>query len=583
VESDESSLPASPRDLYTRRSAFAAGGLVACGAGILVLATLSGQDWPKAITIMVLTWLTLVCTLMAVLLRRETRRRHAAEEAAREATTKLDMIDAYASDVIVHVGMDGRNLFVSAAYERIFGRQPNAILGEMTGQFIHPDDRPILREAEARVRAGREPGAISCRIIDANGEWRQIESNGRRLPNGGGAVYMLRDVTERMRLEERLRQSQRMEAIGQLTAGVAHDFNNLLQAQIGNLEQLIQIVGNRPESRNLVDQTLAMAERGARMTHQLLSFSRQQSLRPAAVSLGELIPRLASLLRQMLGAGIEVVTALDPATPPVLVDAACLETALLNLALNARDAMPGGGELRLQAVPQDGLVAEMPADLDRSRRYGVLVVTDGGCGMDEATLRRAGEPFFTTRGVNGSGLGLASALGFSRQSGGDLRITSVVGVGTRIEIWLPAAETNVSFVAAPPARPPLPARRGRPARVLLVDDDAGVLAALGVCVRDAGFDVEQACDADMALTILESGARFDALVTDFILPGRDGVALVAEARRICPDIATVLITGWARTDRMRQLPSDTQVLYKPFKSDELALRLQRVLAQNTKA
>jgi CheY-like chemotaxis protein len=317
-----------------------------------------------------------------------------------------------------------------------------------------------------------------------------------------------------------------------------------------------------------------MAERGSRMTHQLLSFSRQQALRPVPVALERVLPHLAALFQQMLGARIKVSSSVDTATPDVFVDGSYFEAALLNLALNARDAMPAGGRLRFMAFRHDKRVAGLPAELDPERGYVCVVVADDGVGMDEATLLRACDPFFTTKGAGGTGLGLASVHGFVRQSGGEMRITSEIGVGTRVELWLPvsAAEAGTASEA------PLAVPGAGSARILLVDDEPGVLVAVQTVLGHAGYQIETARDAEEAIALMASTQPFDALVTDFMLPGQDGADLIKLARERWPGIATVLITGWGGTQRMKQLPPETEVVKKPFKRAELITCIQRALA-----
>ena len=557
--------------LYTFRKVGPFPMLLGVGLGLQALY----DDWFRQTVVIFLSLvvLTLFGGALVILLRGELASRRQSEQEARNAAAQLAVLTDHASDIMVHVAPDGRQRFVSYAWERLAGHTAAETVNADYLSFVHAEDRDRVAAAFAITMMGGDAGLLAYRMCNDGGGCRNVEANCRALPNDDGAIFVIRDVTERTRLESRLHQAQRMEAVGQLTAGVAHDFNNMLQAQVSSLEQLGDQVTDRPASLQLVHHAMGLAERGARMTHQLLSFSRQQVLRPTPVSLAQLLPAMAMLFQQMLGSRIQVSSAVAAGTPSVLVDASYLEVALLNLALNARDAMPDGGQLMLQASRQDDLASEMPGELERSRRYVVLLVIDDGGGMDETTVRRACEPFFTTKGVNGTGLGLPSAQGFARQSGGELRVSSVVGLGTRVEIWLP-----VSDVRARPPAAPAETRRSGSARVLLVDDEPGVLEAVGSCLRNAGFCLEEACDAEAALEVMAGSDPFDALVTDFLLPGRDGADLVEQARETCPGIATLVITGWAGTERLQHLPAQTEVIYKPFKRDELISRLRRAIA-----
>jgi PAS domain S-box-containing protein len=532
-------------------------------------------DWLRQTVVIALflVALTAICAVLVLRLRRDMIDRQQSEREAHQNAARLAMLTDHASDIMLHVGWDGTRRFVTSSCERMLGYTAAELTNKMWGEIFHPDDRAKVVAAFETTKTGGDAGLLAYRVRIAGGGWCHVESNCRALPNDEGVIFVIRDVTERVTLEERLRQAQRMEAIGQLTAGVAHDFNNMLQAQLSSLEQLGDEVADREAALQLVRHAIGMAERGARMTHQLLSFSRQQILRPVALPLAAIVPRLATLFQQMLGVRFQVTGTVDPATPAVFVDAAYLEAALLNLALNARDAMPSGGMLMLQATAQEYLAGTPPADLDPQKRHVVVSVTDDGVGMDEATLRKACEPFFTTKGVNGTGLGLASVQGFARQSGGELRIHSTLGQGTRIEIWLPVAVAQASVAT----EPKLPRPAGE-ARILLVDDEPSVLEAVGCCLSYAGFDLSEASDAETALDAIASKGPFDALVTDFMLPGRDGGELVAQARLASPGIATLVITGWAGTDRLGHLPPQTEVIYKPFKRDELIGRIKRAIA-----
>jgi PAS domain S-box-containing protein len=360
-------------------------------------------------------------------------------------------------------------------------------------------------------------------------------------------LHSMRDVTGEAEREERLRQSQRVEAVGRLTAGVAHDFNNLLQALMGGLELALADVTDRPDAAESIHTALQAARRGAQLTSQLLSFSRQQILRPVAVDIGQQLRDLAGALNRTLGHDIEVEVVVAPGLPPAYADPAHLSSALLNLALNARDAMPRGGSLRIEAFA--------------AGKELVVAVSDTGEGMPPEVVARACEPFFTTRGVSGTGLGLSMVHGFARQSGGDLRIRSRVGEGTRVEIVLLPAPAGTAM--EPPASAETPTSCF--GRILIVDDEADVRQVTSAFLRKAGFEVTEARDADVALKVLADGRRFDALVTDYAMAGMNGVELVMRAREIEPGQPALIITGYAGAEGLRWLPPDVVVLRKPFK------------------
>jgi signal transduction histidine kinase/CHASE3 domain sensor protein len=490
------------------------------------------------------------------LLQGSVRRRTAAVVAS-EAKLRTYLMHLADGLSVIRVGADG-----SFAFEEM-----NAAARLM----LDLGDRDVIGLAPHEIYRDAAPGAIESRLHECVQAETPIRYNktlvtrrGRRElrisvapvrgqptpahPQGRIELLLqsLRDVTGEAEREERLRQGQRVEAVGRLTAGVAHDFNNLLQALMGGLELALPEVADRPEAADSIQMALAAARRGAQLTSQLLSFSGQQILRPISLDLAQPLHDLARTLERTLGHDIRVEVAVAPGLPPALVDPAHLGSALLNLALNARDAMPDGGTLQITAFAAG---AEL-----------VVAVADTGTGMSPEVLARASEPFFTTKGIHGTGLGLSMAHGFARQSGGDLRIHSRPGQGTRVEIvLLPAA------AKARPERPGLvEAPRHGAGRILIVDDESDVRQVTSAFLRKAGFEVVAARDADVALSLLAAGPRFDALVTDYAMAGMNGVDLVLQAREISPGQPALIITGYAGAEGLRWLPPDVMTLRKPF-------------------
>ncbi|MBI1684266.1 response regulator [Caulobacter hibisci] len=361
---------------------------------------------------------------------------------------------------------------------------------------------------------------------------------------------------------EQLRQSQKLEAMGSLTGGVAHDFNNLLTPILGGLDMLQRRGLEDARAPRIIAGALASAERARTLVHRLLAFARRQPLRPVAVDLAELVSGMRELLLTTLGPQVRLDLAMEPDLPHALADANQIEMALLNLAVNARDAMPGGGALtiaaRRQAPPADIVAA--PGDFLR------LSVIDTGVGMDAATLARAVEPFFSTKGAgHGTGLGLSMVHGLAEQLGGKLRLESRPGQGARVDLWLPVAE-------APALGDPAPAPAvGHLASgaVLLVDDEALVRAATADMLVDLGYRVVQAASAADALSMLEDGFEPDLLVTDHLMPGMSGTDL---ARQILTkrDLPVLIVSGYADVDA---IAPDIARLSKPFRRDDLAAAL----------
>jgi CheY-like chemotaxis protein len=371
------------------------------------------------------------------------------------------------------------------------------------------------------------------------------------------------DITDRVQLEGRLRQAQKMEAVGRLTAGVAHDFNNILQGIVGGLELVMDDLKEGTPAHDLANVAINAAMRGASLTQHLLSYSRKQMLRPQPIAIGPFMDDLQKLLARTLGPHIDVQVEVNHA-PCLLADPGLLQTALLNLAINASHAMPREGSLRMEAREESA----------EGSVWVVISIIDTGTGMEESVRAQAVEPFFTTKGMDGSGLGLSMVQGFAEQSGGHMRIMSRLGQGTTIELRLPAAINGAG---------PEPGADNKthqaPARILLVDDSTDILVTTGAFLEKSGFKVVRVISGDQALALLADGERFDALVTDHAMPGLNGADLIAEGRAIQPDLPCVIITGFANVNFEHLLPEGTPVLHKPFQRAELMEALNTVMPE----
>ena len=381
---------------------------------------------------------------------------------------------------------------------------------------------------------------------------------------------LLASIAERERAQEEVRHLQKLESIGQLTGGVAHDFNNLLTAVMGNLELLRKRVPANPSTDRLIDGAMQGAQRGASLTQRLLAFARRQSLEPRPVDMVELVRGMDELLHRSIGPSIHMVVDLPPDIPAALADANQVELALLNLAVNARDAMPDGGTLTIAlacAVTGDA------QDLDEGR-YVRLAVSDTGAGMDEDTLRRAIEPFFSTKEVGkGTGLGLSMIHGLALQLKGSLRMASEPGQGTRAELWLPVAESPALAASAEPAAAEHAPRRH--ATLLFVDDDYLINLNTATLLEDLGHTVIKATSGADALSVLQDGKLIDLLITDYAMPGMTGVQLAEEARRLRPDLPILLATGYA--DLPTQSELELPRLSKPYQQRQLAEQIASLL------
>ncbi|MCU6456127.1 response regulator [Sphingomonas sp. A2-49] len=469
----------------------------------------------------------------------------------------------------------GRIEHVSDAWLRLTGYDRAEVVGrplinfltEASARQARKEDRPMLMRDGALT--DRE-----YRIVTKGGDVRDVVASARvEMTEDGVFQHILgglTDVTDRKIAEEGLRQAQKVEAIGQLTGGIAHDFNNLLAVVIGNLDLLSRQVDEGSRARRLVDNAMAGAQRGASLTQRLLAFARRQDLRPERVDVPALVRGLSDMLERSLGPLVHIDTRFPLRLPPVHVDAHQLELAVLNMAVNARDAMPEGGTLTISAA--DDI---LPADAAfEGGRFVRLELTDDGVGMDADTLRRAAEPFFTTKGLGkGTGLGLSMVHGLAAQSGGRIRIDSTAGVGTTISLWLPQASAVDRRRSDGPSNliPDVP-----PLSILAVDDDELVLANTAAMLEDLGHHVMTATSGAEALRHLKTMSHCDLLVTDQLMPNMTGVQVGAEARAFLPGLPVLLVSGFAELDG--QHLARFEFLHKPFDRTALAQAVARTYA-----
>ena len=393
---------------------------------------------------------------------------------------------------------------------------------------------------------------LERRVVERTGELQRAHDQ------------LVAHIAERERTEEQLRHMQKLESIGQLTGGVAHDFNNLLTAVLGNLELLRKRVPGDPSIDRLVDGAMQGAQRGAALTQRLLAFARRQALEPKPVDLAQLVSNMSDLLRRSIGPRTEMAFDLPSGLPTARADANQIELALLNLAVNARDAMPNGGRVSIALdVAESGAAQDLAAG-----RYVRLSVTDTGHGMDGETLRRAIEPFFSTKEIGkGTGLGLSMIHGLALQLGGALRLQSAQGRGTRAELWLPVVEAPVPTTASDQ---PGPHREGKnkQATLLYVDDDFLIALSTAALLEDLGHTVIRANSGAMALDLLRKGEAVDLLITDYAMPNMTGVQLAEEARKLRPGLPILLATGYSDVPARSKL--DLPRVSKPYSQKQLA-------------
>jgi PAS domain S-box-containing protein len=509
-------------------------------------------------------------------------------------------------------------LTMSATCKAIFGRRPDENFAyQDLLESIHPDDLDrVLEGIRATVDSGRDY-SIEHRTIWPDGRlsWAEIRAQLYRDRHGEAVrlVGVAADITERVldeekqrelnetleervrertreleralavitdeaaqreRAEGQLRQAQKMEAIGQLTGGVAHDFNNLLMAVLGNLELLRKRVVGDSKAERLVEGAMQGANRGAMLTQRLLAFARRQDLQIGPVDLRSLITGMRDLLTRSLGSTIIVETEIPEYLPPVSADAIQVELALLNLAVNARDAMPEGGTLRIRLREAE---QAFPTETLTSGSYVVLSVADEGKGMDEATLQKAVEPFFSTKELGkGTGLGLSMIHGLASQLKGELKLSSTIGVGTTAELWIPVAN-QADILPAPIMLPEvLPKQQAGPLRVLLVDDDVLIAMSSADMLADLGFEVVEAHSGKEALERLRSDSGFDLLITDYSMPGMTGGELAKAARALDPGLPILIASGYA--DLPPGVDLEVARLGKPYTQDQLAAEIGKLTA-----
>jgi signal transduction histidine kinase len=417
-------------------------------------------------------------------------------------------------------------------------------------------------------------------------EWRRLNEelesrvDERTAELAAANRQLLGQIEERERVESTLRQMQRLEAVGQLTSGVAHDFNNLLTVVLGNigfLEKGLAAEGVDGKLSQRLGYMRAAAERGAKLTDQLLSFSRRQRLEPRSLDLNETVVGMRDLLQSTMGGSIHIHTELQRGLWPALVDPTQLELAILNLAINARDAMQVGGALKVSTANFTLGPALYPED-PPAGEYVAVVVSDTGTGMTDEVRAKVFEPFFTTKEVGkGSGLGLSQVLGFAKQSGGGVRIESRLGEGTSVHIYLPRAEAKRSQAPAAPVMTGAVEAFGG-ATVLLVDDDNAVREVTRAILHEIGYRVLEAGSGGAALDVVEREGRIDLMIVDFAMPGMNGAEAARLANEKRPGLPVLFVTGFADRTALAGV-SDAYIVSKPFVDDELVHKVRLALAQ----
>jgi len=519
--------------------------------------------------------------------RRERHRieaeRRAATEALRASEERHRLLFEHIADAILVVDRIGSIQFASAAVREVLGYEPEDLTGRSSLDLVHPADADKAREAFAAVRR-RADGLESTevRMRHSDGSWRQLDCVLRNLlhrPDIDGLVMTCRDVTERRRLEAEFLQVQKMESVGRLAGGIAHDFNNLLTAVTVHADLLLMQGGLSDQQQADIEQMREAGERAARLTRQLLAFSRRQVVDVRPLDINEVIGSLIQMLRRLLGEEIDVRTSLFDDVGTVRADFSQVEQMLVNLAVNARDAMPDGGRLAIETQNVD--VDESYARLHPSvapGRYVVLTVSDTGVGMDAETRAHIFEPFFSKKPPGeGTGLGLATTYGIVKQSGGHILVHSDPGSGATFRIYLPRVDEPAGQLPARAERGPAPSGRET---VLLIEDEDAVRKLAARILRRQGYAILEANRAEDAMQWLADERRtIDLLLTDVVLPGISGKEIAARAKSLRPDLPVLFMSGYAMsrlTERGLARP-DMDLLEKPFTASSLAWRVRDVL------
>jgi PAS domain S-box-containing protein len=504
-------------------------------------------------------------------------RRRQAEEALRQAEERSLLLLENISEIVAVIDQEGTMRYVSPSFRRVLDRDADHLLKESLVDLVHPDDRAAALELiSGPLASPGSRGAIEIRALHGNGTWRSMECLVTNLvdrPAVGGFLLSARDVTDARRFEAQVRQAQKMETVGNLAGGMAHDFNNVLTAVIGYSELLLANPEITAEARADVEEIRKAGERASHLTRHLLAFARSQPTEPRLMNVNEHVGDLARMLQRLIGEHISLEVNPAPLNAMIRADPSQFDQVLMNLAVNGRDAMGENGTLtvaieNLQRQEQ-GLDGVPAGD------YVRVTVSDTGAGMPEEVRTRAFEPFFTTKEAGkGTGLGLSTCYGIVQQAGGAISIDSELGRGTSVHTWWPRA---ASGTATAPSVRRTPVSFVGSERILVVDDDPAVRQLTSAALQRQGYAITVCANGDAAIGLLESGEPFDLLLTDIVLPGVGGQELARLARKACPAIRVLFMSGydktWASTATRRPGPT----LTKPFTPAELTARIRAVL------
>ena len=504
------------------------------------------------------------------------------QTAEREELFKL--ISENAADMIAVVNVDGTRAYNSPSYQRVLGYSPEELRKTPAFEQIHPDDRLKVVEAAEEAKRSGQGRRVEYRMRHKDGNWIALESTASVVRDSSGQIGKLvivnRDITERKQLEEQLHLSQKIEAIGRLSGGIAHDFNNLLGVIIGYTEALQKRMQPEAPFREAIDEIQRAGKRAASLTQQLLAFSRKQVLEPGILDLNAIASEVEKMLGRLIGEHIDLRLVLAESIGMVKADRTQIEQVILNLAVNARDAMPQGGKLTIETanVELDEASATRPRYL-ATGSYVLLKVRDTGCGMNPDVQAHIFEPFFTTKERGeGTGLGLATVYGVIKQSGGYVLVESELGKGTTFKVYLPRVAAAPERTKEP--RPSAKLIQKNQATVLLVEDEPSLRRLTRNVLQEMGYTVFEAADAFQALAIAkQTETGIDLLLTDVIMPGMSGGALADALCGSRPETRVLYMSGYTDGEiaTQRVLEAGTSILRKPFTRDELIRQVGEAL------
>jgi nitrogen fixation negative regulator NifL len=507
------------------------------------------------------------------------------EMALRESEARLSAIANAIPDLLFVLDEDGRYIEVLTSQSDLLNRHAKILKGKLLTEAHGPEKAAFLLAIIRKALLTRQIQVAEYELQVLSGQrWFESRTAPIDLPSTHkpAVIVVARDITARKLAEERLRQSQKLEAIGHLTGGVAHDFNNLLAIILGNLELMDELLSDRPDLQDLVRRAFGAAQRGALLTQRLLAFSRQQPLQARATDINQLVSRMIDILRRTLGETIQLQAVLANDLWSVFVDPGQLENALLNLCLNARDAMPRGGRLKINAANYE--LESLPdrvtnAEEMQPGQYVMLAVNDSGMGMTPEVVEHAFEPFFTTKEVGkGSGLGLSMVYGFVKQSGGHVAIDSKAGQGATIRMYLP--RSHLEALPTIDTRSPKPLPPGQAETILVVEDDATVRQLTVSMIHSLGYQTLEAGTAEVALEKLAAHRQVSLLFTDVVLPGgMNGFDLAALVQQRYPHLKVLFTSGYAEHGLFDSgdLREQVELLAKPYRRADLADKLQTIL------